>query len=267
MTDDANQATHHRSPATLQRKEADEEASVGADAGGGRKVEAKSAKRRNRRAVPVEKKAAAEYTVECSLRCALQQHADLDDKESIFSKAHALLMLSMSLPMPANLYHAAVAAVIIGSSAHRLPHRSPSASVTQETSDVCALSSHGHGQTRFSMSPDCVVVDPNMPVGVIDLNITPRYSGTGHCEDGVQRKQHRSFVSAHMARARKLFDDMPSPTHTTRAEDLDYATVMQNIIFEGHGEAIHVHGQEQAFDPDKTQSQDDCGTKHEVANL
>ncbi|KAE8789861.1 Receptor-like protein kinase HSL1 [Hordeum vulgare] len=35
---------------------------------------------------------------------------------------------------------------------------------------------------------------------------------------------------------------------------------MQHIIFEGRGEAFHVHDQEQAFDPDETESQDDCDT-------
>jgi hypothetical protein len=177
------------------------------------KLDDESTKRRNRRTVVAEKKAAAEYAIECSLRRALQHQADLDDKESIVSKAHVLLMLSMSRPTPANLSHAAMAVASTGSSAHRPPqHRSPSSSVTHKTPDVHALPPHGHGQTRFSTSPDCVVVDPTTPAGVIDLNITPGYSGSCHCEDGAQSKQPRSFASAHMAGACKLFDEMPRPT-------------------------------------------------------
>ncbi|KAE8813773.1 ABC transporter C family member 3 [Hordeum vulgare] len=94
------------------------------------KLDAKSTKRRNRRIVVTEKKAIVEYAVEYSMRRLLQHQADLDDKESIISKAHTLLT-------PANLSHPAMAAANTGSSAHcPLHHRSPSASVTQETSDA-----------------------------------------------------------------------------------------------------------------------------------
>ncbi|KAE8816159.1 putative MO25-like protein [Hordeum vulgare] len=99
-----------------------------------------------------------------------------------------------------------------------------------------------------------------MPPSAIDLKITQGYSGVGHCEDDAQRKHDRSFVPAHMAGARKLFDNMPPPTQTTTGEDPDYASFMQNVIFEGRGEAFHVHDQEQDCDSDETQSQDNRGT-------
>ena len=170
-------------------------------------------------------------------------------------------MLGMGRPMPANLSAEAMSAASTGSSAHRPPqHHSPSSSVIHETPDVRAPPPHGHRQTRSSTLPDCMVVDPTTPTGVISLNITPGYSGAGHCEDDVQRKQPRSFASAHMAGARKLFDEMPPPAQTSTVDNPYYATFMQNTIFEGCGEAFHVDGQEQAFDPDATQSQDGCGT-------
>ena len=73
-------------------------------------------------------------------------------------------------------------------------------------------------------------------------------------------KQPRSFASAHMASARKLFDEMPPPTQMSMVDDPYYASFMQNAIFEGRGEAFHVDGQEQPFDADATQSQDGRGT-------
>ncbi|KAE8816160.1 hypothetical protein D1007_06278 [Hordeum vulgare] len=82
---------------------------------------AESAKRRNRRTVTMEKKADAEYATECSLRRALQHEANLDDKESIVSKAHTLLMLSMSRPTSANLSHDAMVAGSTCSLAHCPP--------------------------------------------------------------------------------------------------------------------------------------------------
>ncbi|KAE8821524.1 hypothetical protein D1007_00301 [Hordeum vulgare] len=85
------------------------------------KLDAKLAKRRNRRTSAGEKKAAAKYVVQCSLWRALQHQAALDDKESIVFKVHALLMLSMSRPTPANLSRAAMAAGSTDSLAHRPP--------------------------------------------------------------------------------------------------------------------------------------------------
>ena len=79
------------------------------------------------------------------------------------------------------------------------------------------------------------MIDPTTPAGVIDLNITPVYSGAGHCEDGTQRKQPRSFASAQMAGARKLFDEMAPPTQATTVDNPYYASFMQNVIFEGRG--------------------------------
>ena len=63
-----------------------------------------------------------------------------------------------------------------------------------------------------------------------------------------------------MAVARKLFVEMPPPMQTAMIDDPYYASFVQNVIFEGRGEAFHVDGQEQAFDADTTQSQDGRGT-------
>ncbi|XBH60228.1 hypothetical protein VPH35_114854 [Triticum aestivum] len=53
---------------------------------------------------------------------------------------------------------------------------------------------------------------------------------------------------------------MPPPTQTSMVDDPYYTLFMQNVIFEGHGEAFHGDGQEQPFDADAIQSQDDRGT-------
>lgn len=107
------------------------------------------------------------------------------------------------------------------------------------------------------------MVNPTTPTGVIDLNIMPGYSGAGHCEDGSQRKQPRSFESATIAGARKLFGDMPPLTQTPTVDDPYYSLFMQNVIFEGCGEAFHVDDHEQPFDLDATQSQDGHATYHD----
>ena len=57
-----------------------------------------------------------------------------------------------------------------------------------------------------------------------------------------------------MAGALRLFNKMPMPMPTV--DNPDYAVFMENVIFEGRGEAFHVDGQEQPFDADATQSQD-----------
>ncbi|XBJ27985.1 hypothetical protein VPH35_005158 [Triticum aestivum] len=93
-----------------------------------------------------------------------------------------------------------------------------------------------------------------MPAGVIDLNLTPRYSGAGQPSDGTQRKLPETIPSANMAGAHKLFEEMPLPT--PMADDPDYAAFMENIIFESRGEAFHVDGQGQTLYLDVTQSQD-----------
>jgi hypothetical protein len=54
-----------------------------------------------------------------------------------------------------------------------------------------------------------------------------------------------------------MFDEMPTPMVTF--DDLDYSVFMENVIFEGRGEAFHVDGQGQAFNPNATQSQDGRG--------
>ncbi|KAE8785073.1 putative MO25-like protein [Hordeum vulgare] len=60
-----------------------------------------------------------------------------------------------------------------------------------------------------------------------------------------------------MSPARSLSNGMPIPT--PMVDDPDYVVFMENVMFEGHGEAFHVDGKGQAFDPDATQSEDDRG--------
>ncbi|KAE8813923.1 Serine/threonine-protein kinase mph1 [Hordeum vulgare] len=57
-----------------------------------------------------------------------------------------------------------------------------------------------------------------------------------------------------MTSSRVLFDEMPTPTPTV--ENTFYAQFMENVIFEGCGEAFQTGGQGGTFDPEETQSQD-----------
>ncbi|KAE8789544.1 hypothetical protein D1007_36185 [Hordeum vulgare] len=59
------------------------------------KLDAESAKRRNRRAEAKRKDAAAAYAIELAAVEATRQKADAQEKEDIVSKAHALLMMGL----------------------------------------------------------------------------------------------------------------------------------------------------------------------------
>ncbi|KAE8781309.1 putative MO25-like protein [Hordeum vulgare] len=143
-------------------------------------------------------------------------------------------------------------AITDSSVVHPPQHYARSSSITPKAYHVPPF--HDHGQARFSTSPECSVVAPATPVGVIDLNVMSWYNGVGHPSDGMQRKPSQSFPSTDMALSHKLFDGMPLPTSTV--DDPHYATFMENIIFEGRGEAFHVDDQGQAFDPHATQIED-----------
>ncbi|KAE8799410.1 Subtilisin-like protease [Hordeum vulgare] len=62
------------------------------------KLDAESAKRRNRRAEAKRKDAAAVYTIERVALEAARQKADAQEKEAIVSKAHTLLMMGLCRP-------------------------------------------------------------------------------------------------------------------------------------------------------------------------
>ncbi|KAE8778993.1 Formin-like protein 15 [Hordeum vulgare] len=95
------------------------------------------------------------------------------------------------------------------------------------------------------------------PSAVIDLNVTPGSCSGGRPSVDMQRKQARSPSTATMSSPRVLFGEMPTPTPTV--EDPYYAQSMENVIFEGHGEAFHMGGQGGTFDPEETESQDGRG--------
>ncbi|XBH69345.1 hypothetical protein VPH35_097256 [Triticum aestivum] len=111
------------------------------------------------------------------------------------------------------------------------------------------------------MSLDGSAIAPASPAipaaAIIDLNVTPGFSGAGQSSDGMQRKQPRLIPMANLAGAHKLLDEMPPPTPTV--DNPDYTQFSENVIYEGRGEAFHVDGQGHAFDHAETQSQDDCG--------
>ncbi|XP_044405685.1 uncharacterized protein [Triticum aestivum] len=100
---------------------------------------------------------------------------------------------------------------------------------------AAAASPAAKNKTKFSTLPDGSVVAPATPAilttSVIDLNVTPEYSGAGQPSDGRQRKQPRSIPTTNLAGACKLFDDIPLPAPTV--DDPEYAAFMENVIFEG----------------------------------
>ena len=65
------------------------------------KLDAESAKRRNRQTKAMEKKVAADYASKAASLRATQHQADVNDKESIIARAYALLMLGLCRPPPA----------------------------------------------------------------------------------------------------------------------------------------------------------------------
>jgi hypothetical protein len=95
------------------------------------------------------------------------------------------------------------------------------------------------------------------PSAVIDLNVTPGSSSRGRPSVEMQRKQARTPSTATMPSPRVLFGGMPTPTSTV--EDPDYNEFMENVIYEGRGEALQMGGHGDAFDPEETQSQDGRG--------
>ncbi|KAE8807567.1 putative DBINO protein [Hordeum vulgare] len=109
------------------------------------KLDAESAKRRNRRAV-VKDNAAERDAMEAARR-----KAEVEEKEVVVNKAHTLLMLGICRPTDFSV--AAVGPTSTGSSVTRSPH----------------------------WSPDVSVIAPSTPrpSACIDLNVTPGSSSGG----------------------------------------------------------------------------------------
>ncbi|KAE8811849.1 Subtilisin-like protease [Hordeum vulgare] len=96
------------------------------------------------------------------------------------------------------------------------------------------------------------VIAPSTPRPsiVIDLNVTPGSCSGGRPLVEMQRKQARLPSTATMPSPRVLFGEMPTPTPAV--EDTFYSQFMENVIFEGRGEAFKMDGQGGTFDPEET---------------
>ncbi|KAE8806152.1 Serine/threonine-protein kinase mph1 [Hordeum vulgare] len=180
------------------------------------KLDAESAKRRNRRAAHNHKNTAAMLE-------AAQHKANADEKEAIVNKAYAMLMLGGSfLATPVGLAST--------SSSVARPPQCPS-------SDIGVIA---------SSTP--------RPSAVINLNVTPGSSSGLRLSVEMQRKQARPPSTAIMSLPHVLFGEMTTPTPTV--EDSLYNHFMENVIYEGPCEAFQMGGDVNAFDPEETQSQD-----------
>ncbi|XBI69972.1 hypothetical protein VPH35_064575 [Triticum aestivum] len=183
------------------------------------KLDAKSAKRRERRAAVKMNAAAAKFVAQCEELEAARRKAAADEKEDLVNKAHTILMLGMGRPTG---FHAAA---------------------------VGPASTDSHdGHTRFSASPDVglFALSTPRPAAVINLNVTPGSSSGGRPSVEMQRKQARAPFTGTMLAPRVLFDEMPTSTPTV--DDPFYNQYMEDVIFQG--------GHGRAYDPDETQSQD-----------
>ncbi|XBH60998.1 hypothetical protein VPH35_115513 [Triticum aestivum] len=209
------------------------------------KLDADSAKRRNRRAVVKGKNAAAMFAAERDALEATRRKAEVDEKEDIVNKAHALLMLGIC--RPAGFSAAPVFPASTGSSFARPPHF-PSPTLRTTPLSPGFPPTRYEGQTRFSGSPDVGVIAPSTPrpSAVIDLNVTSGSSSGGRPSVEMQRKQARLPSTGTMPSPRVLFDEMPTLMPTV--DDPFYNQLMENVIYEG--------GHGGAYDPDETQSQD-----------
>ena len=129
------------------------------------KLDAESAKMRERRAVVKVHAAAAKFAAQRD-----ELKAAADEKEDLVNKAHAILMLGMG--RPAGFPAAAVGPASTGSSVARPTHCQSPTSRTAPMSPGFPPPRHD-GQTRFSGSPDVGVIAPSTlhPSTVIDLNV------------------------------------------------------------------------------------------------
>ena len=209
------------------------------------KLDAESAKRRERRAVVKVNAAAAKFAAQREELEAARRKAAADEKEDLVNKAHAILMLGMG--RPAGFPAAAVGPASTGSSVARPTHCQSPTSRAAPMSPGFPPPRHD-GQTRFSASPDVGLFAPSTPrpAAVIDLNVTPGSSSGGRPSVEMQRKQARAPFTGTMPAPRVLFDGMPTPTPTV--DDPFYNQYMEDVIFEG--------GHGRAYDPEETQSQD-----------
>ncbi|XBI30856.1 hypothetical protein VPH35_054510 [Triticum aestivum] len=206
------------------------------------KLDAESTKRRNQRSVVKDNFAAAKFAAERDAMEAARHKAEVEDKEALVNKAHALLMLGIC--RPSDFSAAAVGPASTGSSVARPPHYQ---SRTTPMSPGFPPPRHD-GQTCFSGSPDMSLLAPSTPCpsAVIDLNITPGSSSGGRPSVEMQRKQAHPPFTGTMPSPRVLFDGMPTPTPPV--DDPYYNQFMEDVIYDS--------GHVRTYDPEETQSQD-----------
>ncbi|KAE8770772.1 putative DBINO protein [Hordeum vulgare] len=174
------------------------------------KLDAESAKRRNRRAVVKDNAAARKFAAERDAMEAARRKAEVEEKEAIVNKAHALLMLGICPPV--GFSAAVVGPASTCSSVARSPHCESSMSRTTPMSLGFPPPRHD-AHTRFSGSPDMSVIAPSTPrpSACIDLNVTPGSSSDGRSSIEMQRKQARLPFVGTMSSPRVFIDEMPTP--------------------------------------------------------
>ncbi|XBI49453.1 hypothetical protein VPH35_113015 [Triticum aestivum] len=209
------------------------------------KLDAESAKRRERRAVVKLNAAAAKRAAMREELEAARRKATADEKEDLVNKAHAILMFGMG--RPAGFPAAAVAPASTSSSVARPTHCQSPMSRTTPMSPGFPRPRHD-GQTRFSGSPEVGLFASSTPrpATVIDLNVTPGSSSGGRPSVEMLRKQAWEPFTGTMPAPRVLFDGMPTPTPAV--DDPFYNRYMEDVIFDG--------GHGRTYDVDETQSQD-----------
>ncbi|XBH98368.1 hypothetical protein VPH35_127892 [Triticum aestivum] len=133
------------------------------------KLDAESAKRRERRAVVKVNAAVAKFAAQREELEATRCMATADEKEDLVTRTHAILMLGIG--RPAGFPAAAVGPASTGSSVARPTHCQSPTSRTAPMSPCFPPPRHD-GQTRFSGSPDMGAFAPSTPrpAAVIDLN-------------------------------------------------------------------------------------------------
>ncbi|XBI79485.1 hypothetical protein VPH35_088934 [Triticum aestivum] len=175
------------------------------------KLDAESAKRRNRTAVVKDNATAAKFTAERDAMEVVRRKDKVEEKEAIVNKAHALNMLGIC--RPAGFSVVAVGPASTGSSVARPPNcQSPTSRTTPMSPSFPPPRHDGH--THFLGSPDVAVIAPSTPrpTAVIDLKVTPGSRSGGRPSVEMQRKQAQPPFMGTMPSPHVLFDGMPTPT-------------------------------------------------------
>ncbi|KAE8767583.1 putative DBINO protein [Hordeum vulgare] len=183
------------------------------------KLDAESTKR-NGRAVVKDNADARKFGAERDAMEAARRKAEVEEKEAIVNKAHALLMLGIC--RPAGFSAAAVGPASTGSSA-RCPHP--------------FLGIAGHERDRaFHPTP-------------LDLHRPQRHTRVQQRRPTVRRDAKKASTTVvcghHAVPPHALFDEMATPMAPV---DPYYTKFMEDVIYNG--------GHVPAYDPEETQSQD-----------